>query len=141
MPQADYIITIIDGRIAERGTYAELIARNGEFAKFVAEFGGQEEEAEEKEEEIEAVEGEDVVKAKEKKKFVPGTALMQAEERNVGAVSRRIYKGYLRSVFLNSDAYIRSIYFHSAANGNILLPILFVVLLLSQGSQVMGSYW
>ena len=38
LPKVDYIITIADGRINERGTYAELITSGGPFSKFVTEF-------------------------------------------------------------------------------------------------------
>ena len=38
LPKVDYIITIAEGRVNERGTYAELIASGGPFSKFVAEF-------------------------------------------------------------------------------------------------------
>ena len=35
LPQVDYIFTVVDGKIAERGTYSELLTREGAFAKFV----------------------------------------------------------------------------------------------------------
>jgi len=38
LPRVDYIITIADGKVNERGTYAELIASGGPFSKFVTEF-------------------------------------------------------------------------------------------------------
>jgi len=38
LPKVDYIITIADGRVNERGTYSELIMSGGPFAKFVTEF-------------------------------------------------------------------------------------------------------
>jgi ATP-binding cassette subfamily C (CFTR/MRP) protein 1 len=36
----DYIYTLRDGRVAEQGTYQQLIAANGEFARLDKEFGG-----------------------------------------------------------------------------------------------------
>ena len=39
LPDVDYIYTLVDSRIAERGTYPELIANGGAFSKFVEEFG------------------------------------------------------------------------------------------------------
>jgi len=39
----DYILTIVDGRVAESGTYSELMANDGEFSKFVTEFGSNDE--------------------------------------------------------------------------------------------------
>jgi ABC-type transport system involved in cytochrome bd biosynthesis fused ATPase/permease subunit len=82
LPQVDYIITMLDGRIVERGTYAELIENDGAFAKFVKEFGSNDEKEQQKGEEA----GEQDVKLK-KKKGSMGGQMMQAEERNTGAVS------------------------------------------------------
>lgn len=42
LSQCDYIYTLAAGRIAEAGTYPELIARGGEFARLDREFGGAE---------------------------------------------------------------------------------------------------
>jgi len=39
----DYILTIVDGRVAESGTYSKLMANDGEFSKFVTEFGSNDE--------------------------------------------------------------------------------------------------
>lgn len=95
-----------NGRIAERGTYAELMSNNGPFAKFVSQFGGKDEDlngeqaaAEEGaiEEETPEHDKKDVKKPDEKK----GAALMQVEERAVGAVSGHIYHQYLQYVFLS----------------------------------------
>jgi len=36
----DYIYTLRDGRVAEQGTYQQLIAAKGEFARLDKEFGG-----------------------------------------------------------------------------------------------------
>jgi ABC-type multidrug transport system ATPase subunit len=120
LPQVDYIITMLDGRIVERGTYAELIENDGAFAKFVKEFGSQEDEKADNEAQ-EA--GDEDVKDK-KKKVSTGGQIMQAEERNTGAVSGAIYGAYF-----------------GAGKGRILLPILFLSLLLMQGTTVMSSYW
>jgi ABC-type multidrug transport system ATPase subunit len=86
LPQVDYIYTMVDGRIAERGTYKELIEKGGAFAKFVSEFGGDEQNEGEG-----SGEGQGDQKREEDgivdKKARVGAALMQAEERNTGAVS------------------------------------------------------
>ncbi|KAF8579018.1 ABC transporter [Ramaria rubella] len=119
LPQVDYIITILDGRIAERGTYAELIKNDGAFAKFFKEFGSQED----KEKEGDTDVSQENVKDK-KKKLSTGGQIMQAEERNTGAVSNKIYASYFR-----------------AGRGRVVLPILAVSLLLMQGTAVMSSYW
>ncbi|KAI0635675.1 P-loop containing nucleoside triphosphate hydrolase protein [Trametes polyzona] len=129
LPQVDYIYTMVDGRVAEQGTYAELIAADGDFARFVREFGSKEQEAErEEEEEAEAVEGtaagekDGEGEVKPKKKQAP--AMMQVEERNTGAVSNQVYLEYIR-----------------AGKGYIIIPLLLLSVALLQGAQVMSSYW
>ncbi|CAL1716557.1 unnamed protein product [Somion occarium] len=125
LPQVDYIYTVLDGKIAERGTYQELITNEGAFARFIREFGSKEEKEDKEEEAIEdvAVSDEKQVTKKEK----PGGAappLMQAEERNTGAVPGYIYKEYLK-----------------AGNGTLILPLLLLSIVFLQGVQVMSSYW
>ncbi|KAK7032834.1 oligomycin resistance ATP-dependent permease YOR1 [Favolaschia claudopus] len=123
LPYVDYVITIADGRIAERGTYSELINNNGEFSRFIAEFGtkDQSEEPQEKEEEI----AQPVPQAATaRKKATAGAGMMQAEERNIGAISSGVYKAYI-----------------SAGNGRYIVPLLLFSLVLMQGANVMSSYW
>lgn len=123
LPQVDYIYTILDGKIAERGTYSELIAKEGAFARFVREFGAKEEKEEKEEAGVEEV-AEDEKKEKKSKKATAGPALMQAEERNTGAVAGVIYKEYLK-----------------AGKGSIIVPCLLLSVVFLQGAQVMSSYW
>lgn len=123
LPQVDYIYAMADGRIAERGTYEELMKNNGEFSKFFTEFGTKEAEEEEQkevvEEEKEAIEEEGAGAEKTKRKDVAGTALMQAEERNTGAISKAVYKEYL-----------------SAGKGTVVIPLLFLSLVLIQVNDI-----
>lgn len=124
LPQVDYICTVVDGRIAERGTYEELLANEGAFARFAREFGAKEEEEEEEEEAIEE-EGPVVGGEKRMKKAVSSNSpLMQVEERNTGAVNNKIYKEYLK-----------------AGKGGVIIPLLVLALAFMQGTQVMSSYW
>ena len=131
LPQVDYIYTIADGQVMERGTYAELMSNDGVFSKFVREFGTkqQEEDADEVEGEVqeekegEGEKGSSAVAAL-REEFEKGKTIMQEEERNIGAVTWKIYKTYL-----------------AAGNGYILIPALILSLLLVQGAQVMSSYW
>ena len=136
LPQVDYIYTIADGQIMERGTYPELMANDGVFSKFLKEFGSKREEEEEETGDVGDVAGEgDVAKGEKsekapnagvaiKEKFEKGGAVMQEEERSVGAVTWKVYNTYL-----------------TAGNGHILVPALLLSLVLVQGTQVMSSYW
>jgi ABC-type proline/glycine betaine transport system ATPase subunit len=134
LPQVDYIYTVADGQVKERGTYNELIANDGVFSKFVKEFGSQQEE-EEKEDADEiadvvetAIEGKSKMGHKAaaalKEQYEKGKTIMQDEERNTGSVSWKVYKEYIL-----------------AGNGAIMIPALLLSLLLVQGAQVMSSYW
>jgi ABC-type multidrug transport system fused ATPase/permease subunit len=132
LPQVDYIYVIADGRVAEQGTYPELMQRGGEFSAFITEFGAKEEEEEEEGKEEDAIEvpgNVDEDKAKKlreekMKKAVAGTALMQTEERNTGAISGQVYKDYLK-----------------AGHGEVVMPLLLLSLVLMQGATVLSSYW
>ncbi len=125
LPQVDYIYTIADGRIAEQGTYAELMQKEGEFCKFFTEFGSKEEQHEEEEIEAEAdaIEDEEA-KDKLRKSAKTGTALMQAEERNTGSIGANVYKTYAE-----------------AGKGYVVLPFLALTLLMAPASQALSSYW
>ncbi|KAJ7650714.1 ABC transporter [Roridomyces roridus] len=122
LPHVDYIMTIANGRITERGTYSELMQKNGEFARFFAEFGSTEQSDGDAEG---AVEEEEASPAKaEARKKAKGATIMQAEERNVGAISMDVYRSYL-----------------VAGNGKIIVPLIIMSLVLLQGSNTMSSYW
>ncbi|KAH8100094.1 P-loop containing nucleoside triphosphate hydrolase protein [Cristinia sonorae] len=122
LPQVDYIYTVVEGKIAERGTYSELIANEGAFSRFIRDFGAKEETEEKEEEAVE--EGEEGKKEEKPKKATAGPALMQVEERNTGAVAGAIYKEYLK-----------------AGRGGIIIPSLLLCMVFLQGAQVMSSYW
>nr|VWO99753.1 Phosphate:H symporter (Phosphate:H symporter, variant) [Ganoderma boninense] len=125
--QVDYIYTMAEGKIGEHGTYADLMAADGDFARFVNEFGSKESELEKEEEAAENETVEDVKDEKAieaTKKRQQGATMMQVEERNTGAVSNEVYAEYLR-----------------AGKGYIILPLLLLSVALMQGAQVMSSYW
>ena len=105
LPQVDRIITMVDGKIAEQGTHAELITANGAFARFVKEFGSSEDHNQA--EELDNKEIND--KTKENVMYKAGHKLMQAEERITGAVDGDVYTQYFKH-----------------ANGVVLLPLLLV---------------
>ena len=115
---------MVDGRIAERGTFEEIMENRGEFSRTFDEFvtKGQEDS-----EGGEAVVLEDAgldENAKKRRASRRGAALMQAEERNVGAVNLQVYKRYFQS-----------------GNGVLLLPTMFASIVLMQASVVLSSYW
>jgi ABC-type Fe3+/spermidine/putrescine transport system ATPase subunit len=123
LPQVDYILTMVDGHIAERGTWAELMSSNGEFSKFVKEFGSKEE-TKDKEEVTKKDEVDGAPKTEKQKDVAAGAGIMQAEERAIGAVHRDVYIAYAK-----------------AGKGYIVLPLLLLSLALVQGATVMSSYW
>lgn len=129
LPEVDYIYVVADGRIAEQGTYSDLISQGGKFSRLIEEFGSSKEEDKKQDE----GEGEEKIGTKTEgekmamekmKKAVAGEALMQTEERNTGAISNKVYKSYL-----------------NAGKGQVILPFLLFSLVLLQGATVMSSYW
>ncbi|SJX60774.1 probable YOR1-ABC transporter [Sporisorium reilianum f. sp. reilianum] len=136
LPDVDRIITLEDGRIVEMGTYDELNTANGPFQRLVVEFGGEKEKDEEqhKEDEAEAIEETEGDSSKAKKPDRANLsggkagdkagALMQAEERNTGSVSLRVYLTYLK--------YGRGVY---------MVPICVGSIVLMQVANILNSYW
>jgi ABC-type multidrug transport system ATPase subunit len=127
LPQVDYIYTVFDGRITERGTYTELMQAQGVFSNFVAEFGTKEQKEEKEELAIEEVDNEgprEKENTDKRKHATPGVALMQAEERNTGAVGLPVYRAYM-----------------AAEKGFIIVPSLVLSIVVTQGVTVMSSYW
>ncbi|KAG2040579.1 P-loop containing nucleoside triphosphate hydrolase protein [Suillus americanus] len=120
LPEVDYIYTLVDGHIAERGTYAELMVNDGAFSKFVAEFGLKEDSEKKDKNEAEVVEIED----KETEKGSAGKSMMQEEERNTGAIKWEVYRECL-----------------SIPHGPVLFPLLLLSTILTQCCSVMSSYW
>jgi ABC-type multidrug transport system ATPase subunit len=123
LPQVDYIYVLSDGKIIERGTYTELMENGHQFSAFVREFGSKDAEGEQSKEESTPTD-EKIEDDPKKKKFTTGAGLMQAEERNTGAVDAAVYKQY-----------------SEAARGGLILPFLAFSLVMVQGSTVMSSYW
>lgn len=106
-----------NGHIAERGNYAELMAADSTFARLSREFGTGDLELE-----VAAKDDEEKTEDQDRAKGTgagvagprqAGKALMQVEERAVGAVSRSTYFSFLR-----------------AANGVVTVPLLVSSLIL-----------
>ena len=124
LSRVDYIYFIVDGRIAERGTFDEMMARRGDFARTFDEFvtKDQQESSGEGATNIEDVDIDENVKKRKSSKR--GAQLMQAEERNIGAVNLDVYKQYFRS-----------------GNVAVLLPTMVLALVLMQASMIILMYW
>ncbi|KAG1785703.1 ABC transporter [Suillus plorans] len=120
LPEVDFIYTLVDGRIAERGTYAELMANDGAFSKFVFEFGSKEDSTKKEEKAVDGGKIEDI----KIQKGSAGKAMMQEEERNTGSIKWGVYREYV-----------------AAAHGPVLLPLLLLSVILMQCSSIMSSYW
>lgn len=124
LPRVDYIYFIVDGRIVERGTFDEMMANRGDFSRTFDEFvtKDQQESKDENAINIEDVGVDENVKKRRSAKR--GAQLMQAEERNIGAVNFEVYKQYFRS-----------------GNGVVLLPTMVLALILMQASLIISTYW
>ena len=123
LSQVDYIYTLVDGHVAEWGTYEELMSNKGTFSRFINEFVSKDEGKETKEV-VPVEEDKDSDEQKNRHNAVRGAALMQAEERNTGAVGLGVYKTY-----------------SAAANGRINIPLLLLSVVLVQVATVLASYW
>ena len=102
------------------------MSQDGEFSKFIAEFGSSKEEEDQNAIDISAkADVEEELKKMEKmKKAAAGYAMMQTEERNTGAISGKVYKSYLK-----------------AGKAHIILPLLLLSLVLLQGATILSAYW
>jgi ABC-type multidrug transport system ATPase subunit len=124
LPKVDYIYFMIDGQIAERGTFEEMMANRGEFSRTFDEFVTKNQNDSEGEKVL-GLENADLDEnAKKRRAAARGAALMQAEERNTGAVKFQVYKRYFQS-----------------GNGAVLLPAMAVTIVLMEASVVLSSYW
>jgi hypothetical protein len=115
---------MVDGRIAERGTFDEMMENRGDFARTFDEFVTKDQ-TESKGEKVGDIEEAGVdEKTKKRRSAKRGAQLMQAEERNTGAVNIKVYKRYFQS-----------------GNGSAFLPMMFVSIVLLQTTLILSSYW
>ncbi|KAL1739858.1 putative YOR1-ABC transporter, partial [Schizophyllum fasciatum] len=129
LSHCDFVYTLVNGRVSEAGTYDELLAKEGDFARLVTDFGGEQSQgmsSGQEHEKKQAVSA-DEVRAKISKAG-RGTGKMQGkliikEKRTTGSVSMRVYQEYLK-----------------AGKGFVTLPLCLINMALMQGFQVMNSY-
>jgi hypothetical protein len=115
---------MIDGRIAERGTFKEMMANCGEFSRTFDEFVTKDQKDSEGEKAMDFEDSGVDDNSKKRRAAGRGAALMKAEERNIGEVKLHMYKRYFQS-----------------GSGVVLLPTMFVTTVLMQASFVLSSYW
>ena len=127
VPACDYIITMHDGEIAERGTFEELKTANGAFAHLMREFandGKKEVEEELEEEAIEAATPARVSLPRERMTANLSSTLMSSEVVHTGNMGSKTYGGWLK-----------------AANGWVTVPLLLLAVTCSQALTIITSYW
>jgi ATP-binding cassette subfamily C (CFTR/MRP) protein 1 len=134
LKHADWIVSVIDGKIVEQGTLDDLLKTDGYCAAMAGEFGlGGHGLHQEDERDVELVEDVLVEKTREtlswkdgKKKAKQGDSgkLMSVEEREVGAVKLGVYKDYF-----------------NAAGGILGLIVLVLLLVAMQGASVAVNVW
>lgn len=126
MPLADHILCMENGAIVERGTYAELIADDGTFARLARDFGGNRDSADSetvmREKDVDVAK---VVEEEEEAGVAPKkqAGMMQVEERATGAVSKGVYRSYLK-----------------AANGFFLVPLVALAAICMQAGTLLSQF-
>ncbi|KAI9467371.1 ABC transporter [Lactarius psammicola] len=124
LPKVDHIYFMVDGRITEHGAFNEMMANSEGFARTFNEFVTKDQTESKGEKSIDVADGDADENVKKRRAAKRGAQLMQAEERNTGAVNVQVYKQYIQS-----------------GNGVVLLPVMLVTIVLMQVSFVLSSYW
>ncbi|KAG6332162.1 hypothetical protein ID866_6928 [Astraeus odoratus] len=131
LSQVDYIYTMKNGMIVERGTFQELIEKDAEFACLVREYGGwaTEEKVEDEGEGIPQATQHDVTSDCAKLgSGAVGTGKLEGrlivkEQRQTGSVSGQVYWKYIL-----------------AGRGAITLPLICLCVIMMQATQIANSY-
>ena len=124
LPKVDHIYFMVDGRITEHGTFDEMMANREGFARTFDEFVTKDQTESKGEKTVDVEDGDADENTKKRRAAKRGAQLMQAEERNTGAVNVRVYKQYIQS-----------------GNGMVLMPVILLTIVLMQVSIVLSSYW
>lgn len=121
MKEVDYIYTMVEGRIAEEGSYSQLLANQGEFFRFISDYAYAENTVDDDNCIATSIANpEDNPLAR----MTANNGTTQTEERNTGAISWKVYATYAL-----------------AGKGAIVLPFLILGLVLNQSTYVMSTYW
>lgn len=149
MPLADHILCMENGAIVERGTYAELIADDGTFARLARDFGGNRDSADSetvmREKDVDVAK---VVEEEEEAGVAPKkqAGMMQVEERATGAVSKGGGSFHPVETLLSltplSPFLSRSVYrsYLKAANGFFLVPLVALAAICMQAGTLLSQF-
>ncbi|KAH9068493.1 ABC transporter [Lactarius deliciosus] len=124
LPKVDHIYFMADGRITEHGTFDKMMANGDDFARTFDEFVTKDRTESKRENTIHVGDADADENIKRRQAAMRGAQLMQAEERNTGAVNIQVYRQYIQS-----------------GNGVVLIPTMLVTIVLMQVSFVLSSYW
>lgn len=150
LSNCDYIYTMAGGRIAEHGSYNDLIGHNGEFARLDREFGGNDPNAETKTQLVGAADI-DAMKSKTDRAARKGAGvgklggkLMVKEKRTTGSLTwAGMCMFQLRALNCSRLTLISHIVYKTylrAGLGWFTIPSIAMSILLMQGSQIVNSY-
>ena len=101
-----------------------MLVTGGDFARTFDEFVTKDQTEFKEEKAVDVEEADTDENTKKRRAAQHGAQLMQAEERNTGAVNAQVYKQYIQS-----------------GNSNVLMPVMFLNIVLMQVSIVLSSYW
>jgi ABC-type multidrug transport system ATPase subunit len=124
LSRCDRIIWIDEGRVRAVDTFDKLMAENEGFQKLMTMTASEEEKEDEDEADDEDEVEEEKKSMKKKKKGKKPAALMQEEDRAVKSVSWGVWIAYIK-----------------AAGGLWVAPLVFFLLVLSQGANISTSLW
>jgi ABC-type proline/glycine betaine transport system ATPase subunit len=107
LPLVDRILVMDNGKIAEEGTYNELVQQGGAFSRLVKQFGAQDDTEVEKERDESVLEAAETTK--KRRHAVAGGQQMQVEERNKGSVSGKGKRKEVSRYLLLTHSSVRAV--------------------------------
>ena len=124
LPKVDHIYFMVDGRITERGKFDEVMANRDRFARLFDEFVTKDQAESKREKAVDFEDESADENIKKRQAARRGTQLMQAEERNIGAVNAQVYTQYIQS-----------------GDDILLMSVMIMTVVLTQILVVLSSYW